>query len=316
MSEHGSGNNQGELRDVIIIGAGPAGLTAALYTSRAGLSTLVIEREVPGGQVATTDEVENYPGIPHTTGPELAAVMERQAADFGAEMMMADVEELTVEGRVKAVSTDNGTFHARALIIASGAKPRELGVPGERRLRGRGVSYCATCDGAFFRGQDLVVVGGGDSAVQEAIFLTRFARRVTIVHRRDQLRAIKVLQDKAFKNPKVEFVWDSVVEEIMGDEHVERVRLKNLRTGEATDRPADGVFVYVGIRPVSGFLPASIALADGYVVTDDHLQTSVEGVFAAGDIRPKPLRQITTAVADGATAAMAAEHYLASLEGE
>lgn len=300
--------------DVIIIGGGPAGLTAGLYAGRAGLSTLILEGEVPGGQMATSDEIENYPGVPSINGAELASIMREQAEKFGARMEMAEVESLDLEGEVKRIKTDGETYLGRTVIIASGARPRELGVPGERRFRGRGVSYCATCDGAFFREREIAVVGGGDSAVQEAIFLTRFARKVTLIHRRNELRAVKTLQDKAFRNSKIEFLWDSVVKEIQGGDRVEGLAVRNVQTGKMRVIPADGVFIYIGVQPNSTFLPDSIDQVDGYVVTDERMQTSCPGVFAAGDIRPKLLRQISTAVGDGATAAMAAEQYLESLE--
>lgn len=298
--------------DVAIIGGGPAGLTAALYAARAGLSTVVFERGVTGGQMATTDQVDNYPGFPEGIGgAELAMKMEEQARRFGAEILVFEVEGLNPEGPIKTVRAGDQTVKARTVILATGASPRKLGVPGEERLRGRGVSYCATCDGAFFRGQELVVVGGGDAAVEEAIFLTRYATKVTIVHRRDRFRAAKVIQDKAMANPKISVVWDTVVEEIVGDRAVEKVVTRNVKTGKIGSIPCRGVFIFTGLTPATEFLPLTVKRdGEGYVVTDHRLQTSVPGVFAAGDIRSKDLRQVSTAVGDGALAAMMAEKYL------
>lgn len=301
------------LYDVAIIGGGPAGLTSGLYAARARLSTVILEKAAPGGQAATTDRVENYPGFPEgIEGPELAMKMEEQARKFGAEVLLSEVEGLELQDEVKVLSTSEGPVRARAVIIASGANARKLGVKGEDRLRGRGVSYCATCDGAFFRGQELAVVGGGDSAVEEALFLTRYASKVTIIHRRDQLRAAGVLQERAFSNPKISLLWDTVVEEITGRESVERLKVKNAKNGHRDEVPVKGIFIFVGMTPVTAFLPEVIRLTEeGYVVADEALRTSVPGVFAAGDVRSKVLRQVSTAVGDGALAAMMAERYLA-----
>lgn len=301
------------LYDVAIIGGGPAGLTSGLYAAWARLSTVIIEKGATGGQAATTDRVENYPGFPEgIDGPELALKMEEQAQKFGAEILLSEVEGLELGDEIKVVKTSEGQVRARTIIIATGANARKLGVKGEDRLRGRGVSYCATCDGAFFRGQDVAVIGGGDSAVEEALFLTRYANRVTIIHRRDRLRAAGVLQERAFSNPKISFLWDSVVEEIAGAQSVEELIVKNVKTGARSEVPVRGVFVFVGLTPATAFLPNSIRLTEeGYVVTDETLETSVPGIFAAGDVRHKMLRQVSTAVGDGALAAMMAERYLA-----
>lgn len=301
------------LYDVAIIGGGPAGLTSGLYAARARLSTVILEKAAPGGQAATTDRVENYPGFPEgIEGPELAMKMEEQARKFGAEILLSEVEGLELQDGVKVLSTSEGPVRARAVIIASGANARKLGVRGEDRLRGRGVSYCATCDGAFFRGQELAVVGGGDSAVEEALFLTRYASKVTIIHRRDRLRAAGVLQERAFSHPKISLLWDTVVEEITGRESVERLKVKNAKNGHRDEVPVKGIFIFVGMTPVTAFLPEVIRLTEeGYVVADEALRTSVPGIFAAGDVRFKMLRQISTAVGDGALAAMMAERYLA-----
>ncbi len=302
----------GGIFDVVIVGAGPAGLTAALYAARARLTVLVLEKGLPGGQIATTNEIENYPGYRSIAGPDLAARMQEQAEAQGARLEMAEVAGLSLDaGGIKTVRTTAGDYRARAVVIASGSEPRRLGVPGEERLRGRGVSYCATCDGAFFQDKEVIVVGGGDSAFQEGLFLTRYARRVTIVHRRDTFRAQPVLVEKMRAHPKVSFVTGAVVEEVLGDERVEAVRLRHVKTGETWEMRAEGVFPYIGHVPNSAFLPDEIERDEqGRVVAGEDTRTGVPGVFAAGDIRPKMLRQITTAVADGSTAAMAAEHYL------
>ncbi len=304
-----------ETRDLIVIGGGPAGLTAALYAARGGLATAVLEPGLPGGQVANVHRIENYPGFPDgVSGPELAERLERQARTHGAEILAAGVEAVRLEERRKVVLTAAGEFAARCLIVATGALPRQLGVPGEQRYRGRGVSYCATCDGAFFRGRDVVVVGGGNAAVEEALFLTRFARRVTIVHRRDRLRAAEVARRRAQASPQIAFRWNAVVTAIEGDD--DRVHGVRLRTPEGeTFLPADGVFIYIGADPVTGFLGNALELVEGgYLKAGEDTATSFPGVFAAGDVRAKTLRQVVTAAADGAVAAAAAERYLAAGE--
>ncbi|MDI7247187.1 MAG: thioredoxin-disulfide reductase [Bacillota bacterium] len=298
--------------EVAVIGAGPAGLAAALYAGRARLATVVLERGAAGGQASTTHLIENYPGFPEgIAGPDLMQRMEQQARRFGAEFHYAEVHAVATGDGGLVVSSSEGDLHAAAVIVATGTEPVRLGVPGEDRLRGAGVSYCATCDGAFFRDGRVLVIGGGDSAIVEALFLTRFASNVTVVHRREQLRATKVVQEDAFRNPKIDFAWNSVVEEILGARKVEGVILKDTRTGETRRLDADGVFVAVGSRPDTGFV-AGLADMDprGYIVTDDRMMTRTPGLFAAGDVRAKAVRQVVTAVADGAIAAVEAERHI------
>ncbi|MBO8168610.1 MAG: thioredoxin-disulfide reductase [Thermoanaerobacteraceae bacterium] len=298
--------------DLVIIGGGPAGLTAALYGARGGLKTLVLESTMPGGQAALTDIIANYPGFPEgISGPELMNKFHQQAVKHGAEFKMKEVTGLEDRGEIKIVKAGEEEIEARSVIIATGAKARKLGVPGEEKFQGRGVSYCATCDGAFFKDKRVAVVGGGDSAVEEALFLTKYASEVVIIHRRDQLRAVKALQDKAFANEKIDFLWNSTVEEIKGNGKVEQVAVKDVNTGEVKDHQFDGVFIFIGTVPNTEFLQGVVELNDkNYVVANDFLQTSVPGIFVAGDVREKFLRQVSTAVGDGAHAAMAAERYL------
>ena len=303
------------MRDVVIIGAGPGGLTTALYASRAGRSTLVIEKEVPGGLVATTDEIENWPGILRISGAELAENFRQHAEAFGAEIVMDQIETLDVSATPKRAVGMSETYEGKALVIASGSAPQQLGVPGEAEFRGRGVSYCATCDGAFFRDSDIVCVGGGDAAVQEALYLTRFARKVYLVHRRDELRAVDVLQRRVAASDQIETVWNSVVESIEGEQMVTGVNLRNVKTDTQSFLPVQGVFVYVGLKPATQFVEGQVSLdAHGYIITDDQMATDAPGVFAVGDVRPRIQRQIATAAGDGATAGMAIEHYLDGLE--
>ena len=297
--------------DTIIIGAGPAGMTAALYAARSNLKVALIEGGLPGGQMNNTSDIENYPGYANISGPELAEKMFEPLENLGVEHLYGFVKDIENHDDVKKVITDDEEFETRTVIVATGSKHRLLGVPGEEELNSRGVSYCAVCDGAFFRDQDLLVVGGGDSAVEEAIFLTQFAKSVTIVHRRDELRAQKVLQDRAFANEKIKFIWDSVVKEIKGENRVESVEIENVKTGQVTDQAFGGVFIYVGLDPVSDFVQ-ELQIRDqaGWIVTDDHMKTSVAGVFAVGDVRQKDLRQVTTAVGDGAIAGQEAYKYI------
>ena len=297
--------------DTIIIGAGPAGMTAALYAARSNLKVTLIEGGLPGGQMNNTSDIENYPGYANISGPELAEKMFEPLENLGVEHLYGFVENVEDHGDVKKVITDGEEFETRTVIVATGSKHRLLGVPGEEELNSRGVSYCAVCDGAFFRDQDLLVVGGGDSAVEEAIFLTQFAKSVTIVHRRDELRAQKVLQDRAFANEKINFIWDSVVKEIKGENRVESVVIENVKTGQVTEQAFGGVFIYVGLDPVSDFVQ-ELQIRDqaGWIVTDDHMKTRVAGVFAVGDVRQKDLRQVTTAVGDGAIAGQEAYKYI------
>ena len=298
--------------DTIIIGAGPAGMTAALYAARSNLKVALLERGIPGGQMNNTADIENYPGYANISGPELAEKMFEPLENLGVEHLFGLVEKIEDRGDFKEIITEDERFEAKTVIIASGANHRHLGVPGEEDYNSRGVSYCAVCDGAFFRDEDLLVVGGGDSAVEEAIFLTRFAKSVTIVHRRDELRAQKVLQDRAFANEKIRFVWDSVVESIHGDERkVTGVTFKNVKTGEVSQAEFGGIFIYVGLDPVSEFA-ADLGITDeaGWILTDHQMKTSVAGIYAVGDVRQKDLRQITTAVGNGAIASQEAYKYL------
>lgn len=298
--------------DVLIIGGGPAGLTAALYAARSRLKAVVLERGMAGGQAATTHKIENYPGFPDgILGPDLGQALEQQATNFGAEFVQTEIEGVDLSGDLKTVKAYEGEYKGRTLILATGADPKKLGVKGEEELRGRGVSYCATCDGAFFKDQEVIVVGGGDAAVEEALFLTRFAKKVSIVHRRDQLRAAPVIQERAKANEKVAFIWDSVVDEIKGEKHVEGVVVKNVKTGETKTVPAAGIFIYVGLVPNTALLKGQVGLdPQGYILAGEDTMTSKPGVFAAGDCRKKPLRQVVTAVSDGAVAAMAATKNL------
>lgn len=301
--------------DVIIAGAGPAGMTAAVYTSRAQLSTLMLERGIPGGQMANTEEVENYPGFDHILGPDLSNKMFEHAKKFGAEYAYGDIKEIIDEGDVKRVIAGSKEYRAKAVIVTTGAEYKKIGVPGEKELGGRGVSYCAVCDGAFFKNRELVVVGGGDSAVEEAVYLTRFASKVTVIHRRDELRAQKILQQRAFDNEKVEFIWNQVVTEIQEEGgKVGSVKLKNTITDEESEFKADGVFIYIGMLPLNESVKNLGILNDeGYIVTNEEMETKVPGIFAAGDVREKSLRQIVTATGDGSIAAQNVQHYIESL---
>ncbi|MDO5133119.1 MAG: FAD-dependent oxidoreductase [Eubacteriales bacterium] len=308
------------MRDLIIIGAGPAGLAAAIYAARAELDYVLIEENfVNGGQIIDTYEIDNYPGLPGLSGMDLAQKMADHAEKLGAEVVNAAVEGLELEGEVKKVLTDEGVFEAKTVIIASGAAHSHLGVPGEEALAGRGVSYCATCDGAFYRGKTTVVVGGGDVAVEDAIFLARGCEKVYVVHRRDELRAVKTLQTALFALPNVEMVWDSnlktinegIGEDGKGTGKVASVIVVNKNDGAERIIDADGVFIAVGITPRSGFVGAGIKTNDGgYILADETCETSISGVFAAGDVRAKQLRQVVTAVADGANAVTSAQRYL------
>lgn len=305
-----------KIYDVIIAGAGPAGMTAAVYTSRANLSTLMLERGVPGGQMANTEEVENYPGFDHILGPELSTKMFDHAKKFGAEYAYGDIKEIIDGKEYKTVIAGSKEYKARAVIITTGAEYKKLGIPGEKELGGRGVSYCAVCDGAFFKERELVVIGGGDSAVEEGVYLTRFASKVTIIHRRDKLRAQQILQQRAFDNDKIDFIWNHTVKEVNDkDGKVGSVTIVSTETGEEKEFKADGVFVYIGMNPLSKpFASLGITNEEGYIVTNDQMETKVPGIFAAGDIREKTLRQIVTATGDGSIAAQAAQHYIEELQ--
>ncbi|MDI3280136.1 MAG: thioredoxin-disulfide reductase [Bacillota bacterium] len=300
--------------DVAIIGAGPAGLTAGIYAARARLQTLLLERTAPGGQAATTHLIENYPGFPEgISGPDLMEKMARQAERLGVRVELGEVVDLAGSGRkIELQLAGGGAVSARTVIIATGSEPQRLGVPGEEELRGRGVSYCATCDGAFFTGKEVMVVGGGDTAITEALFLTRFASQVTVVHRRDALRATKVLQEETLAHPRIRFIWNAVVRRIEGEGKVQQVTVASTIDGKETAVPVEGVFIYIGMRPNTGFVSGRLELDEaGYIRTDARLHTSLQGVLAAGDVRATALRQIVTAVADGALAAVEAERYLA-----
>ncbi|MCK1237138.1 thioredoxin-disulfide reductase [Streptococcus uberis] len=301
--------------DTLIIGSGPAGMTAALYAARSNLKVGIIEQGAPGGQMNNTSEIENYPGYDNISGPELSMKMYEPLEKFSVEHIYGIVQKVEDAGEVKRVITDDSTYEAKTVIIATGAKYKLLNVKGEDEFTSRGVSYCAVCDGAFFRNQDLLVVGGGDSAVEEAIYLTQFAKSVTIVHRRDELRAQKILQDRAFANNKISFIWDSVVEEIQGNNiKVSNVLIKNVKTGQITNHDFGGVFIYVGMIPVSSMASdLGICDQDGWILTDDQMKTTLPGIFAIGDVRQKTLRQITTAVGEGAIAGQGVYHYIENM---
>lgn len=305
-----------KIYDVVIIGAGPAGMTAAVYTSRANLATLMLERGIPGGQMANTEEVENYPGFDTILGPELSTKMFEHAKKFGAEYAYGDVTEIIDGEEYKTIIAGKKQYKTRVIIISTGAEYKKMGIPGESELGGRGVSYCAVCDGAFFKEKELIVVGGGDSAVEEGVYLTRFAKKVTIVHRRDALRAQKILQDRAFANDKIDFIWNSTVKEINeANGKVGSATLVSTVDGAESEFKADGVFIYIGMVPLTApFKALGILNEAGYVVTDDKMATTVPGIFAAGDVREKMLRQIVTATGDGSVAAQAAQHYIDELK--
>lgn len=301
--------------DVIVIGAGPGGMTAALYASRANLKVAMLDRGVYGGNMNNTAEIENYPGFKTIMGPDLSEEMYQSATNFGAEFVYGNVEKIEVlDEKTKLVKTDSGELEAPVVIIATGSESRKLGVPGEEQYGGRGVSYCAVCDGAFYKDRDVVVIGGGDSAVEEGMYLANLTSSVNIVHRRDSLRAQKILQERAFKNDKIKFTWDTVVEEIQGDEQkVTGVKAKNVKTGETTTIPADGVFIYVGSIPMTApFQGLGITDDKGWIVTNDKMETTIPGIYAIGDVRQKTLRQITTAVGDGGIAGQEAFNYIES----
>lgn len=305
-----------DMEKVVIIGSGPAGLTAALYTGRAGLNPVVIAGPQFGGQVSLTHEIENYPGFPGGSGTDLIEIMREQAERFGARIDMDVALSVDLQnGSPFRVKTGNGEYLAEALIVTSGASPRLLNVPGEKELTGRGVSYCGTCDGFFFRGKKIVVVGGGDSAIKEALFLTRFATHIDIVHRRDSLRAEAALAERAFANEKISFVWNTVVESIQGTDRAQSVILRDVVTGETREHPTEGVFVFIGHEPNNAIFSEQLKMDPmGYVLTDKHMQTSVEGVFAAGEIQDPLWKQVATSVGQGCAAALAAEEWLSQRE--
>ncbi len=311
-----------KIYDVIVLGAGPAGLTAGLYAGRARLSTLLIEKGQDGGQIAITNEIENYPGqVEGDSGPSLVARMTEQCEHFGVERVSDMIKEVELTGEVKKLIGAKGEYQAKTLIIATGASPRPIGCKNEDKFVGKGISFCATCDASFFEGLEVYVVGGGDAAVEEAMYLTKFARKVTVIHRRDELRAAKSIQEKAFQNEKIEFMWNTVVAEVDGeDEILSKMVVKNTKTGELTTIEADeddglfGLFGFIGLLPKSELFGDVIEMEYGYIKTDEDMHTNVPGVYAAGDVRVKSLRQVITAAADGAIAAMQAEHYIANLK--
>ncbi len=302
----------GNTYEVIIVGGGPAGLTAGLYASRARLRTLLIEKGIFGGQIANAAHVENYPGFPDgISGLELGELMHRQAKEYGLETVAAEVYGIALAMGGTVIETTEGDYLANAVIIATGAEFNRLGVPGEERLSGKGVSYCATCDGPFFKDRVIAVIGGGDSAVEEGILLTRFASEVILIHRRDQLRASRLLQERAFANKKMAFLWDTVVEEILGNERVTGLRVRNVKTGSTSTIEASAAFIYVGQRPNTDCIGKLLSLdEEGRIPTDGRMETEIKGIFAAGDIRKNSSRQAITAAGDGATAAISAEKFL------
>lgn len=305
-------DNTSEFHDLIIIGAGPAGLAAGIYAARDQQDVVLLEKLSPGGQVLNTDWVENYPGFPDgVSGFELMDAIRRQADGFGLQIMSQEVQGVDFSGEVKQVTLDKGTMTARSVIIATGAQPRKVGIDGEGLLTGKGVSYCGTCDGPFYRDVEVGVIGGGDTAIEEALFLTRFASRVHVIHRRDELRATRILQERAFANDKIQFIWDTIPLRIMGNSGVEALALKNVKSGEESSIRVEGVFVFVGTHPITAFLGDAVDLdGQGFVNVNRRQQTSVPGVFAAGDVTSETSRQIAIAVGEGVTAVLSAENYL------
>lgn len=307
-------NNEIKEYDIAIIGGGPAGLSAGLYAARGNMKTVILEKLIPGGQLNNTAEVENYPGMDHMTGPQIGEEMAKQTQRFGCEIVNnCNITKVNLKDKI--IETDKGIFKAKAVIIATGSEYRKLSVPGEKEYNAKGVSYCAVCDGAFFKEKDLVVVGGGDSAVEEGIFLTKFAKKVTIVHRRNSFRAEKIIQNRAFKNPKIDVIWDTVVPEIKGNGNgVIGVTLKNVKTNETKEFPCDGVFIYIGLEPNTQLFKGQIELDEGNKIkTNEKMETNVKGVYAAGDVRETPLKQAVTAASDGSIAATMAISYIESL---
>ncbi len=304
--------NQDKEYEVIIIGGGPAGLAAAIYTSRARLSSLLLERGVIGGQILNAGQVDNYPGFPQgISGAELTQLMHQQATKYGLETINAEATSIELYGQYKIVTTTDGIFTAKAVIIANGVERQKLGIPGEKEFTGRGVSYCATCDAAFFRDMTVAVVGGGNAALTEALHLSRLAAKVFVIHRRDQLRATRIVQEKAFAEPNIEFLWNTVVEQIEGNDFVQRLQLRRVNTGERSTLDVSGIFIAIGSRPNTDYLKGFLPLDDtGAVITNDQMETGIPGIFAAGDIRHNSVRQVIAAAGDGAIAAISAEKYL------
>ena len=298
--------------EIVIIGGGPAGLTAGLYTSRARLSSLLLEKGLAGGQMTEAGQIENYPGFPEgISGLELGQLIHQQAEKYGLKTVMAEATGIELQEGQKIVKTTEGNFTAKAVIIASGSERHKLGVPGEKEFTGKGVSYCATCDGDFFKELPVAVVGGGNAAITEALHLSKLASKVIVIHRRNQLRATRILQEKAFSEPKIEFLWDTIVEEIEGEDLVKRIKLRQVKTGQNSALDIDGVFVSIGFKPNTGYLKGILSLdASGAIITNDRLETNIPGIFAAGDIRQNSARQVITAAGDGATAAIYAEKFI------
>jgi thioredoxin reductase (NADPH) len=297
--------------DLVIVGGGPGGLTAGLYASRATLKTIAVEKFFPGGQIAKTEWVENYPGFELIGGAELAKKIEDHARKFGLEIVNDNVVEIYSEGQLKIVRGDYDEYRAKAVIVSTGGQPRKLGVPGELELAGKGVSYCATCDGAFFKGVPIAVAGGGDSAVEEGTFLTKFGSKVYIIHRREELRAAKVIQQRAFKNDKIEFIWNSVIESVNGSNRVESITVKNVKTGDKKILPVGAVFPFIGFIPNSNIFRDAIRKDNmGFIITNENMETSIKGIWAIGDVRKQLVKQLTNAVSDGTTAAVAAGKYI------
>ena len=298
--------------DVAIIGGGPAGLSAGMYTCRGGLKTILFEKMFMGGQLALAYIVENYPGFDKgISGPELAIKLEKQAKKFGLETLYEEVRELQLQGEIKKIITDKGTYEAKTIILCMGASPRLLGLPKEDQFRGAGVSYCATCDGAFFRNMDVAIVGGGDTAVEDALYLSKFVNRVYLVHRRHELRASRIVQGRVFANDKITILWDTVIEEILGVDKVAGIRIVHTKTGEKKELELQGLFIAIGIMPDSHLVKELLPMSEGgFILTDVDMKTNIPGIFAAGDIRLKSLLQIVTAASDGAIAAMSVEHYI------
>lgn len=302
--------------DIVIIGGGPAGLAAGLYAARGNVKTVILEKLIPGGQLNNTQDVENYPGMDHMTGPQISQAMEEQTKRFGCEIITnCNIANVEISKDKKIIESDKGTFSAKALIIATGSEHRKLNITGEKEYSGKGVSYCAVCDGAFFKEKELVVVGGGDSAVEEGIFLTKFAKKVTIVHRRDKFKAEKIIQERAFKNPKINTIWDTTVPEIKGNgSGVTSVRLKNRKTNEERDFPCSGVFIYIGLDPNTQLFKDKVLMDEtGRIITNEKMETNIAGIYAAGDVRETPLKQAVTAASDGSLAATMAINYIESL---
>ncbi|MDW0111027.1 thioredoxin-disulfide reductase [Sporosarcina aquimarina] len=301
--------------DVLIIGAGPAGMTAAVYTARANMSTLMLERGVPGGQMASTEEIENYPGFESILGPDLSTKMFDHAKRFGAEYAYGDVKEIIDGKEYKTVVAGGKEYKARSIIITTGAEYRKMGIPGEAELTGRGVSYCAVCDGAFFKNKEIIVIGGGDSAVEEGTYLTRFASKVTIIHRRDELRAQKIVQERAFANDKIDFVWNTTVKEVHGkDGKIDSVTLVSTEDGSEREHKTEGMFIYIGLDPITApFENLGILDENGYIKTNEVMETEIPGIYAAGDVREKLLRQVVTATGDGSIAAQSCQKYVEEL---